>query len=142
MSDAFKAYVIECIITTLLSAGFDPIIVNFGINGNGLDKDTAFTSQTNLHIHCSPSHPADSTVDWFFSNGTKVGTSDRNVREGHYANGTAVLQIASNRRLSYCDAGVYTCKVNTTSGLEHRKNFTLVINSKLFNLTGESARKL
>ena len=105
------------------------MIIRFGINGNGLDKETKFTFQTDLHIHCSPSHPENSTVDWFFSNGTKVGNSDRNIREGHYANGTAVLQIASDRRLSYCDAGVYTCVVNTTSGFVQRKNFTLVINS-------------
>jgi hypothetical protein len=115
-------------ILPLLSSGFDPIIVGFGIDGKGLDKDKAFTSQTNLRIHCSPSHPANSTVDWFFSNGTKVGITDRNIREGHYANGTTVLQIANDRRLSYCDAGVYTCKVNTTSGREHTKNFTLLIN--------------
>ena len=60
-----------------------------------------------------------------------MGNSNRNIREGHYANGTAVLQIASNRQLSYCDAGIYTCMVNTTSGQVHRKNFTLVINSTL-----------
>ena len=112
-----------------IAVGFELVIVRFGINGNGLDKETRFTYQRDVHVHCTPSHPDNATVDWYFSNGTKVGTSDRNIREGHYANGTAVLQIASNRRLSYCDAGVYTCLANV-SGKTEERNFTLVINGK------------
>ena len=103
------------------------MIVRFGINGNGLDKETRFTFERDIHIHCSASILDNATVDWFFSNGTKVGSSDRNIREGHFANGTTVLQIASDRLLSYCDAGVYTCVANV-SGKTERKNFTLVIN--------------
>ena len=63
-----------------------------------------------------------------------MGNNDRNIREGHYANGTAVLQIASNRRLSACDAGVYMCVANMTSDKVERKNFTLIVNSKLCQL--------
>ena len=68
-------------------------------------------------------------IDWYFENGTKVGTSDRNIREGHFNNGTTSLQIASNRQLSLCDSGRYTCIANKTGKVE-QKVFTLTINSK------------
>ena len=68
------------------------------------------------------------TLDWFFSNGTKVGTTNRNIREGHFENQTASLQIASDRRLSYCDSGVYACRANQSSkGRVEEKTFTLTI---------------
>ena len=60
----------------------------------------------------------------------ELESETRNFRAGHFPNGTAVLQIADNRLLSYCDGGTYTCVVNTTSGYFETRNFTLIINSK------------
>ena len=71
-------------------------------------------------------------LDWFFENGTKVGISNRNVRKGHFENGTASLQIASDRRLSLCDSGVYACRANQSStGRVEQKTFTLRVGCKL-----------
>ena len=70
-------------------------------------------------------------LDWFFSNGTKVGSTNRNVRVGHFPNGTVSLQIASDRRLSPCDSGVYTCRANLSeSNQAQEKTYTVFINSK------------
>ncbi len=70
-------------------------------------------------------------IDWFAPNGKKVGIADRNMRVGHYTNGTAVLQIAAFRLLNSCDGGVYTCVANDSSTLtEERKNFTLLVGCK------------
>ena len=110
--------------------GHEDIITLFGINGDGLDRATRFTSSSNIHVLCGAI--ADGVqLDWFFENGTKVGTSNRNVREGHFENGTASLQIASNRRVSPCDAGVYACRANqsATERVE-QKTFKLTVGSK------------
>ena len=103
-------------------------LVGFGLNGDDLDRSVQYPWRRDLHIHCRAG-TRNSEVDWFFANGTKVGTSDRNIREGHFQNGTTILQIASNRRVSLCDAGVYTCVANC-SGLIETRNFTLIVNSK------------
>ena len=103
-------------------------IVEFGLNGNGLDRVVTYLWRRNLRVHCRAG-TSDADIDWFFANGTKVGSSNQNLREGHYLNGTTVLQIASNRRLSLCDAGTYTCVTNC-SGMTQSRNFTLVINCK------------
>ena len=42
-------------IMLFLFAGVDPLIVGFGINGNGLDKETRFTYNRDVQIHCFPS---------------------------------------------------------------------------------------
>lgn len=72
-------------------------------------------------------------LDWFFENGTKVGTTNRNVREGHFENGTASLQIASDRGLSPCDAGAYVCRANqSATGRVEQKVFNFMIGSELY----------
>jgi len=114
------------VITPLVSQN---CIVEFGVNGDGLDKVTRFSFQRDLRIHCRAARP-EAEVDWFYTNGTKIGSSDRNFREGHYPNGTTVLQIASSRRLRTCDAGTYTCVANCSDGVVQSRNFTLVISSK------------
>ena len=75
-------------------------IVEFGLNGNGLDRVVMSPWRRNLRVHCRAG-TSDAEIDWFFANGTKVGSSNQNLREGHYRNGTAVLQIASNRGLEH-----------------------------------------
>ena len=109
-------------------AGVDQCISGFGILGDGFNRAMKSTFQRDLRVHCN-TNDKNAEVDWLFTNGSKVGTTNRNFREGHHANGTTVLQIASNRRLSNCDAGVFTCVANCTNGIE-KKNFTLVINSR------------
>ena len=110
----------------------DPLIIGFGINGNGIDKVIKRTYQYGIQVHCTVSNdPSVTTTDWFFANGSKVGLADSNFREGHYNNGTTVLQIGTDRYLSYCDGGNYTCVVNTTSGRTEKRSFHLLINSML-----------
>ena len=110
----------------------DPLIIGFGINGNGIDKVTKQTYNSGIHIHCTISNdPSITTTDWFFANGSKVGLSDLNFRERHYNNGTMVLQIGVGRSLTYCDGGNYTCIVNTTSGRTEKRSFHLLIRSML-----------
>ena len=116
-----------------LSAVRDPLIVGFGVYGNNVDKVMRYIYSYGLEVHCTTSNkPSITTTDWFFANGSKVGIKNSNFREGHYGNGTTVLQIGINRRLSFCDGGNYTCVVNTTSGRIERRNFRLVIGSKSF----------
>ena len=110
----------------------DPIIIGFGINGNGIDKVTKRDYQNGIQVHCTVSNdPSITTTDWFFANGSKVGLVDSNFREGHYNNGTTVLQIGIDRQLTYCDGGNYTCVVNTTSGRMEKRNFHLLIGRML-----------
>ena len=104
-----------------------------------MDRVVRFTYQRRLVAHCSTGKP-NVQIDWFFENGTKVGITDRNLREGHYPNGTTVLQIAVSRRFNPCDGGVYICVANDTVGNVERRNFSLTINSKpvspIANLAG------
>lgn len=54
---------------------------------------------------------------------------DRNFQAGLFPNGTAVLKIADHRLLSYCDGGIFICRVNNSvSGHSQEKKFTLTIN--------------
>ena len=120
----------------------DPLIIGFGINGNGIDKVTKQTYNSGFNVHCTvSSDPSITTTDWFFANGSKVGLSDLYFREGHFNNGTTVLQIGVDRSLTYCDGGNYTCIVNTTSGRTEKRSFHLLIRSMLIfneNLTMSS----
>ena len=93
---------------------------------------TKQTYSYGIQVHCTVSNdPSITTTDWFFANGSKVGLVDSNFREGHYNNGTTVLQIGIGRRLTYCDGGNYTCVVNTTSGSTEKRSFHLLIRSML-----------
>ena len=112
--------------------GAGPLITRFGINGDGLDRAVRHTYQRNVLIHCGTPQ-SDVQIDWYSPSGEKVGITNRNLREAHYNNGTTVLQIAAFRRLSICDAGVYTCVANDTNNRinSQRSNFILIIGSKL-----------
>ena len=77
---------------------FTPFIVYFGIDGDGLDR--RLNSNEDISIHCS-SGVSGVTTNWFFSNGTQVGTANQNIRQASYSNGTTVLQIANGRPLDY-----------------------------------------
>ena len=117
---------------TTFIAVHDPLIIGFGINGDSVDKVTKQTYNYGIQVHCTVSNdPSITTTDWFFANGSKVGLVDSNFREGHYNNGTTVLQIGVGRRLTYCDGGNYTCVVNTTSGRIEKRSFHLLIRSML-----------
>lgn len=119
-------------------AGAEPIISSFGLDGDGLDRVNRFSFQRNLNIHCGSTRQ-NVTIDWFTSSGTKVGINDRNLRVGRYSNGSAVLQIATTRRLNICDGGVYTCVANDLSTqTEQRKRFILIIGCKFTNLVSLS----
>lgn len=127
-------YIIMYLSYIVVHVGHRDIITQFGINGDGLNRATRFEFQRNIHVLCGATEMG-VELDWFFANGTKVGTTNRNVREGHFENGTASLQIASDRNLNLCDAGVYTCRANQSStGRIEQMTFTLIIGSK-FSLT-------
>ena len=123
----------------LKSSGYDPLITQFGYYGNGQDRITRYTSSYSyssyyygrVHIHCASNNFTYARPNWFFANGSLIGVRDRNFQVGHFSNGTAVLKIADQRPLSYCDGGIFTCRViNTASNHSQEKNFTLTINSK------------
>jgi hypothetical protein len=103
--------------------------VTFGLFGDGTDRATRFTFQRQIRIFCG-SGLSDVTLGWFFSNGSRVGIGRRDLREGHFPNGTAVLDIGIGRRLTICDAGTYTCVANSSSRGIHSRDFVLTINSK------------
>ena len=87
--------------------------------------------QTNrVHIFCGTGNTTHAPADWYFSNGTRIGVRNRNFIVDYFPNGTAVLKIAETLPLNYCDGGIYTCIVNTTTHFEMR-NFSLIINGKL-----------
>ena len=111
---------------------FDPLIVEFGIYGSGVDKVTRYTYNNGFQVHCTTSRdPSITTTDWYFGNGSKVGLVDANFREGHYPdNRTTVLQIGLNRYLSFCDGGNYSCVVKTNSSRTESRSFHLLIGSK------------
>lgn len=106
---------------------FVPLITGFGLNGDGFDKATAWPDQSDIRIHCDA---ADVTalVIWHKSDGSPVGTTDQNLRQTFYPNGTTVLQIASNRRVSYCDAGAFSCIVTNNRRQTQQRTFTLLYN--------------
>ena len=112
----------------LTPVGYDPLITDFGYHGNGLDKAVLYRwNSDRINIHCTSSNATHAPANWYFSNGTRIGVRDRNFRAGHFPNGTAMLQIAHYRSLSYCDGGNYTCIINTTSGHYETRTFNLVV---------------
>ena len=80
--------------------------------------------QTDIRIHCR-SGVFSNNVTWINSDGSPVGTADRNLRQVSNADGTVILQIASSRQVTYCDAGVYTCVVTDDQGRSEERDFTL-----------------
>lgn len=87
-----------------------------------------------VRIHCTASNATSVQTNWYFPNGTVIGVVDRNFKAGHFSNGSAVLQIAEYRSLSYCDGGNYTCIANSSSGQLERRTFMLVIDCELLLL--------
>lgn len=109
------------------------LITGFGINGNSLDVVTRSYSSSSIRVHCiARDGSPNTTVEWFYANGTKVRQSSRsNIGVQSYSNGTAVLQLGVYRgSLTYCEGGRYTCVVNTTSGRSEKRTFHLKIGSK------------
>ncbi len=114
--------------------GQTDIIDFFGLNGNNDRDKITVNSYTSLSVFCGSSL-TNVKVDWFFSNGTKVGISNRNVREGHFNNGTTVLQMGRFGRLTACDVDTYICRANqTTTGRAQQKTVTVIYNSKSRNI--------
>ena len=121
-----------CIITI----GDGPLITGFGINGNNLDvvtKSYSSSSSSRIYVHCTTRDTSsNTTVEWFFANGTKVGTAvgGSNIGVDKFSNGTTMLKVGIERGLRYCEGGKYTCVVNTTSGRSEKRTFHLSIGSK------------
>ena len=78
-------------------------------------------------MHCGAA-VANTNIGWYYTNGSRVGIERPDLREGYSSNGTALLEIGINRRLSLCDAGVYMCVAKSPSGGVHMRTFTLIIN--------------
>ena len=110
------------------------LITGFGINGNGIDKVTRYFYGSRVYVQCTTGgeESVNASIGWYFANGTAVGTSSlSSVTQERDSNGTAVLEIGSSRGLTYCDGGMYTCVVNTTSGRSEKRVFHLRIGGKL-----------
>ena len=97
-----------------------------------MDRYTASTyRRRSINVFCG-SRVSNIQIDWYFPNGTKVGIANRRVREGHYPNGTTVLQIGLRSYITVCDGGVYTCRANVTSlNKVQQKTFKLLYGSKV-----------
>ena len=120
-------------IYTIIHSGYNPLITQFGLNGDGRDRVTVYRYSYRygrLNIHCRSSNHTHAPANWYFANGTRIGVRDRNFRAGHFSNGTAMLQIAHFRPLSYCDGGNFTCVVNASADHYETKNFSLLIGCK------------
>ena len=132
----YLAHTDSCILTTLFTLNFlntdhDPLITQFGFYGNGLDQHTAYTSRYyggGGHIFCGTGNSLHSSVDWFYTDGSRIGDTKRYLQVTYFPNGTAVLKIAENRSVHYCDGGTFTCIARSANRTESR-NFTLIINS-------------
>ena len=117
-----------------LNTGYTDIINTFGLFGDQSDRATLYTYRRNEpSIFCGSSLPG-VEIDWFFSNGTKVGISNRNIREGHYSNGTTILQFGI---ISVCDtADLYTCRANqSATGKVQQRTFNIQVNCELLILS-------
>ncbi len=104
---------------------FVPLITGFGVNGDALDRAIAWPDQSDIRVHCDTAE-VNSVVTWYKSDGAPIGTANQNLRQTSYLNGTTLLQIASNRLVSYCDAGVFYCIVRNSRGLTQNRTFTLL----------------
>ena len=113
--------------------GNGPLITGFGINGDNLDTATRSYLSNWIAVHCTTQDSSpNTTVEWFFANGTRVGVAVRGSNVGVYkfGNGTTVLDLGIIRGLTYCEGGRYTCVVNTTTGHSERRNFHLYVGSE------------
>ena len=118
---------------SFIHAVHSSLITEFGINGDGIDKVMRYLYSSTIYVHCTPRNDVitNATAEWFFENGTRVGTrSGSTHREQQYTNGTIVLVVGFDSLLSYCDGGFYTCVVNSTSGRNEKRTFHLLIDSK------------
>ena len=109
------------------------LITEFGINGDGIDEVTRSLYSRRIYVHCTPRNDevTNSTAEWFFANGTRVGARPGSTRRvERYTNGTKVLIVGFSSTLNYCDGGFYTCVVNSTSGRSEKRTFHLRIGSK------------
>lgn len=108
---------------------YTPFIIRFGINGDGLDKATKLLgSDGGVNVLCGTGL-SNATINWLFSSGSVVGSTDRNIRQAKYSNGTTVLQLANDRIVDYCDAGAYICRAVSSSGEMQERQFLLRVNS-------------
>ncbi len=121
------------ILRTHTIAGETDVINLFGINGNDLDRVTLYSFSQSVNVLCGSKYK-NANIDWFHANGSKVGIINRHLREAHFSNGTVILQIGNERRLTPCDAGIYSCRANATTeeGIVkvQQKNFKLTFNSE------------
>lgn len=116
-----------------ITIGNGPLITGFGINGNNLAIATRSYLSSWIAVHCTtPDTSPNTTVEWFFANGTRIGPAYRGSNIGVYkfGNGTTVLDLGIIRGLTYCEGGRYTCVVNTTTGRSERRLFHLYVGSE------------
>lgn len=86
-------------------------------------------SEGDIAVHCGTG-TIDVMINWYFSNGSQIGSTDTNVRQAMSHEGMVILQLANGRSMDYCDAGVYTCRAVSTSGVVQERTFTLRVNSE------------
>ena len=113
--------------------GQTDIINLFGIHGDGIDKVAITTSYSapGVGALCGSNLPG-VEINWLFSNGEKVGIGNRDVHEGHFANGTSILQFGL---VTLCDSGLYICRANqTATGKVQQRTLKVKVNRELLNI--------
>ena len=120
---------VQRLMTHVILPGQTDIINFFGINGNDLNRYAADPyTRSSINVYCGSNRP-NVTINWYYANGTRVGVSNRYLREGHFSNGTSVLQIGNGRRVSICDAGIFICQANAST------NGNVQVQKRSFKLT-------
>ena len=72
--------------THTYSSDFIPIISQFGVYGDGMERVTKYTYNKGFNVLCS-SHTPNVTIYWQFINGSRIGINNPGFRAGHFQNG-------------------------------------------------------
>ena len=77
---------INVVLFSFHSVDFVPIIGQFGIYGNDLERVTKYTYNRGFNVLCGSS-VQDTTLFWQFANGSRIGINNPGFREGQFENG-------------------------------------------------------
>ena len=78
------------ILFLFLSIDFIPLIAQFGIYGDNLERVTKYTYNRGFNVLCG-SYMQDTTLFWQFTNGSRIGINNPGFREGQFENGGCIF---------------------------------------------------
>ena len=93
------------------SLDFTPIISQFGIYGDGIERVTKDIYSLGFNVLCSSQTP-NVTIYWQFVNGSQIGISNRGFRAGHFENGLKFMCIIAITLMSMLSYFRYCCSSN------------------------------